>query len=424
MAMTLRLRSRGSRGGGSSGTPPSPGRPVSSSGAKGGAGCLAGFFAIFLLFGLGFLAFFVIPAAKVVAARAWRETPCTILESRVATHSDSDGDDTYSVEVRYAYTYDGREHRSDRFRFMGGSSSGYAGKEAVVRRLSPGTRTVCYVDPANPADAVLDRGLSLEYLFALIPLVFVLIGGGGMVWALGPGRRAVARQAAGTTSWLPDDADTPDTPEDIAGRGAGPVTLKPKHTPLGRFIGSLFIAAFWNGIVGVFIWKGYEQWRSASVDGCAVAFVSVFALIGLFLLVNVPYQLLALANPRPQLTLSRGEIPLGATAQLEWRFSGLAGRIRSLRVTVEGCEEAQYRRGTSTYTDREAFASIEVVATELPGMIPAGVAAFSIPAGSMHSFAAAHNKVIWTLKLQGEIRRWPDVSEEFELLVLPREGLA
>ena len=37
----------------------------------------------------------------------------------------------------------------------------------------------------------------------------------------------------------------------------------------------------------------------------------------------------------------------------------------------------------------------------------------------MHTFVAPHNKVLWTLAVAGEIARWPDVAEEFELLVLP-----
>ena len=426
MAVTFRLPS-GKRRDGAEEPPASPGSPVRAVSARpqaGGAGCLAVFFGIFLLFGLAFLAFFAVPAARILSARAWRETPCTILHSEVRSHASSDGDDTYSVAVRYAYVVDGREYSSERYEFLGGSSSGTSGKEAVVRRLPPGTRTVCYVDPANPAEAVLERGLTLQYLFALIPLLFVAIGGGGVAWALGPGRRAERRKASGgAAAWLPDAGTASDPAAGLAaGAAGGPLALKPRHTPLGRFLGGVLVAAIWNGIVGVFVWKLYQDWRGgAQPEGCLVLFLGVFGLVGLLLLLNVPYQLLALANPRARLTLSRATLPLGAPAQLEWSFSGLAGRIRALRVTVEGHEEAQYRRGTSTYTDREAFATLEVVATELPSMIPSGVAAFAIPAGSMHSFESSHNKIVWTLKLHGEIRRWPDVNEEFELKVLPRE---
>jgi hypothetical protein len=38
----------------------------------------------------------------------------------------------------------------------------------------------------------------------------------------------------------------------------------------------------------------------------------------------------------------------------------------------------------------------------------------------MHSFAAPHNKIVWSLKVEGVIDRWPDVGEEFPLVVYPR----
>jgi len=43
----------------------------------------------------------------------------------------------------------------------------------------------------------------------------------------------------------------------------------------------------------------------------------------------------------------------------------------------------------------------------------------TIPADSMHSFTSTHNKIIWTIRAEGEIPRWPDLSEEFALTVLP-----
>ena len=36
----------------------------------------------------------------------------------------------------------------------------------------------------------------------------------------------------------------------------------------------------------------------------------------------------------------------------------------------------------------------------------------------MHSFTAPHNKIEWKVKLHGDIRRWPDVRDEYELNVL------
>ena len=51
-----------------------------------------------------------------------------------------------------------------------------------------------------------------------------------------------------------------------------------------------------------------------------------------------------------------------------------------------------------------------------------GSARIRIPADTMHSFEASHNKILWTLKLTGSIARWPDVIIEFPFVVQPGEG--
>jgi uncharacterized protein DUF3592 len=146
-------------------------------------GCMAAFFAVFLLAGAGFSLFFIRPAVKVLEAKSWTPVPCTIVDSQVQTHPGEDGA-TYSVDVLYTYAFAGREYKANRYRFLGGSSGGYAAKERIVRRLPPLTRTVCYVNPREPAEAVLNRDFSADYAFGLVPLLFVAVGLGGLVFTL------------------------------------------------------------------------------------------------------------------------------------------------------------------------------------------------------------------------------------------------
>lgn len=386
-------------------------------------GCLVGFFAVFLLAGLGFLMFFLVPAVKVVKALSWEEVPCTILDSEVASHSDSDGT-TYSVEVRYSYQVDWVEYTSNRYEFMGGSSSGYEGKAEVVERYPPGSQATCWVDPEDPTEAVLYRGFTWPYLFALLPLVFVAVGAGGIVFVLRGGRRSSAARA----EWLPEPKAKPAVEgfvSQVPGAAlSGPVQLEARASPLGKFVGMLFVAAFWNGITGIFVWQAVKGWQAGAGDGCLTVFLIPFVGVGLLLLAGVPYQFLALFNPRLHLTLSSATVALASSAQISWRFSGMPGRIRRLRIVLEGREEATYRRGTTTSTDREVFARLPVVDTEHGVEIATGNATLSLPEETMHSFTAPNNKVVWSLKVEGEIRYWPDVSEELELVVRPREGLA
>jgi hypothetical protein len=149
-------------------------------------GCMTAFFLVFFLAGAGFSLFFLRPAVKVLQAKSWQATPCTIVRSEVRTHpsSDSDSGPTYSVDVLYSYTFNGREYKSSQYQFLGGSTGGYTDKERIVRRLPPLTRTTCYVNPEDPTEAVMNRDFNSEYAFGLVPLLFMLIGLGGMVFAL------------------------------------------------------------------------------------------------------------------------------------------------------------------------------------------------------------------------------------------------
>ena len=403
---------RGGREGKATGLP----RALSTSAvsAKKAAGCLAGFFAIFFLAGAGFLLFFAVPAYRVISARSWRAVPCTILASGIEEHSGDDGS-TYSVSVRFEYEVGGETYRSNRYQFLGGSSGGRDSKEAVVAANRPGDQRTCYVNPKDPWDAVLNRSFTTEYLIALVPLLFVAVGLGGMyfVWRSARQKKSAAVAAFGAPgefAFAPEEAAAP-----------GPVVLKTTG-PVAKFFGVTLVALFWNGIIAVFLWQAVREWRAGDRPWGLSCFLVPFVLVGLLLVWGVVAAFLALFNPRVRVTLSAGAIPLGESATLDWRFTGAASRITRVAIRVEGREEATYRRGTTTTTDRSVFAEIPVFEAAGGAGLVAGTATVTIPADSMHSFAASNNKVVWTLKLQGEIPNWPDVSQDYDLDVRPAKA--
>ncbi len=380
--------------------------------AKTGTGCLVAFFSVFLLAGLGFMVpFFVLPVLRTFEARDWRPVPATVLRSEVGVHPSDEGDPTYSVDVVYRYEVDGREYRSGRYDFMIGSTGGYEGKAEIVQRLPAGTETTAWVDPEDPASAVLSREMRGELWLGLLPGVFVAVGLGGIVFVFIGARRMKRRQEAGIEEWRPEAVG------ELAAGGGG-VVLEPKHSPLGKLVGGVLIALFWNGIVGVFVWKWWEEAAAGSMDGCLTLFLIPFVLVGVLLLVNVPYQVLALFNPRPVLTLDGGRLEPGCRTTVSWRFRGSAGRIRHLKVVCRGREEATYRQGTDTVTKTSTFAEIVLADTTVD--VARGSAALHLPEDTMHSFEADHNKIAWSLHLHGTIDRWPDVMDEHPLVVHPK----
>ena len=137
------------------------------------------------------------------------------------------------------------------------------------------------------------------------------------------------------------------------------------------------------------------------------------------MIVGVCHAVLTLFNPRVTLTIGRVEIMLGQTEELRWTITGRYDRIHRLVIRLKGHEEATYRRGTSTYTDKNTFFNAEVVDTTRPVEVHSGRAKVTVPATTMHSFAAPNNKIVWSIEVHGHIAGWPDVKEEYELKVTP-----
>lgn len=375
-----------------------------------GSGCLVLFGLVFALIGgVAFWFLFVRPLSRFVAAQSWQETPAVIAESQVLESSDSDST-TYKADVHFTYTFEGREYRSNRYNFLDAYSSGREGKEEIVAYYSPGLHTVCWVNPEDPSEAVLKRDFSLTYLIGLFPLLFLLVGVGIMWAGVGGGRKKKVSMAGAAPG--------------VAGAAvsAGQVELKPTATPMGKFIGLTFVALFWNGIVSVFVWKTVEGWREGNPDGCLTAFISVFAVIGVLIIFGAIRQFLVLFNPRVKIALSSGSLRIGEPVYLQWNVSGRASRIERLAMVLEGREEARYRRGTDTYTDRSVFATVPIVDTSHAFEIPAGSASFSVPAGTLPSLTATNNKIIWQLKVTCDIPGWPDSEDDYEIPVRPGTG--
>lgn len=368
------------------------------------------FFSLFLLAGLGMLYPLAIrPIAQTISARQWRETPCTVVSGEVRSHESDDGT-TYSVDILYEYEVGGVAFRSNRYTFVPGSSSGYEPKRAIVDRYLTGSRAVCYVSPRDPAEAVLMRGFTWGLLFALFPLVFVAVGGGGMYYVL--------RSALPKTAPAEALAATPEPPSELA-RGLPPRDLKPSASPVAKLLGFLLMALFWNGITWVVGWQAVQTWRRGHPDIFLSLFISIFLLAGLGLVLAVLYHFLALFNPRLHLTLQEEALRLGEPADLRWSLSGGARKVRALRMVLEGREEAVYQNGKSTSTAKSAFFTQELLNTSADSGATSGVVRITIPPSSMHSFKADHNRVVWAVKVTGEIPEWPDLDEEFPLEVLP-----
>src|SRR5690606_8278032 len=136
------------------------------------------------------------PIGQIIAARDWHETPCTVRSSELA---EQRGDDStsYVIRITYDYLYDAQPYTGERYHFGDiASNTSPKWKRRVVADHPAGHRTVCYVNPGDPAEAVLHRGPTRELWWGLFPLPFLAVGIGGVFF----GHRLVETKPAGSTS--------------------------------------------------------------------------------------------------------------------------------------------------------------------------------------------------------------------------------
>jgi hypothetical protein len=148
---------------------------------------------LFLAVGAGFvMLFFGLSAIKSWQALSWEQARCTIVSGRVGRY----GGDTYRLQMIYTYTHGGIVYTGTQANFDEGGSSDWASKERVVDRLRPGTSSPCWVNPRRPDEAVLDRGITGDTWFGLIPGIFVLFGALGLYYSFRPVPAWLVRAAA------------------------------------------------------------------------------------------------------------------------------------------------------------------------------------------------------------------------------------
>lgn len=406
-------------------------KPISSVGSsQTGTRFAIGFFGLFLFIGVVVFYFITLqPLLQVLSARSWVVTPCTIVSSRVQTHRGDDST-TYRVDILYRYEVDGQEHRSSRFKFMGGSSSGFKSKAEIVAQYPEGAQRTCFVNPRNPAEAVLQRGLTADMWFGAIPAVFMLVGGGGILAMVrkGASEQRQRYNAAADVTPVPVSeivgvmAPTSSVTAALFEDSSGSRVLKPASSRLAMLIVMGAFAAIWNGVLWFLFLPDTGAFRRGSVGAFDIIhfiFLLPFLAVGLVLIGVVVYQWLALYNPKAEITITPGLPALGGRLELAWRLTGRTHVLRDLKIVLEAREEATYRRGTRTYTDRKVFLKLDAASANDPGSMSEGRATIVLPIESVPTFSGKNNKIVWGLTVTGEIPRWPNLKEEFVIEVRP-----
>jgi hypothetical protein len=193
-----------------------------------------------------------------------------------------------------------------------------------------------------------------------------------------------------------------------------PIVLSSGHSRIGMAIGCWFFALIWNSLTWVAM---YHSVRDG--NWFVVAIVSLFFLVGIAILLGAFYATLQIFNPRPTLVCSQNRLYPGIEFEVSWTHRGNTGSIHELLITLEGTEEASFKQGTTSRTERSLFHQQTIARVTERSEINEGFRVLVLPSDTMHSFKSSRNAILWVLKVHGKIAWWPDMNEQFSISVYP-----
>ncbi|PIF25911.1 uncharacterized protein DUF3592 [Acidovorax sp. 56] len=140
--------------------------------------------------GLGILLFMTAPMVYDWARmQTWNSVPAQVDSATLQSHKPSKGGTTYRVSTHYRYQVAGVEYTGDRASITTRADNIGSFQERLGHRLQSAERTgepvPVWVNPAQPAESVVDRSLrpGLLALQLGLALVFGAFGGSVVFWA-------------------------------------------------------------------------------------------------------------------------------------------------------------------------------------------------------------------------------------------------
>jgi hypothetical protein len=385
-----------------------------------------------------------------IAVPEWRinhdyvETRCQIVGTGLARRMVEDPPGSFTtfwrptVRVRYVTDRGFREVWAATSRTLTVADRAAAMERLAAWRL--GSEVPGWYDPADPDVVVLERGYNwwMWLLALLLPGALLAFGGTGLGRAIrrwGRSEEAIAARAGGIKSLagsppavavghpaVPGCDDLVNSPGTVL-RYRLPIESPENWTLLGL---GLF-AVLWNAVVVVLAINAGLDLAGGRIDRLLVVLLVPFLVIGIAgITLFVRGLFLAAAVGPTQLEISDHPLRPGQRYEVLLAQGG-AGVLKELELALELEEQATFRQGTDTRSERLVVWR-QVVATRRDVQLDP-VSQFElqtlvqVPTDAMHSFMSEHNAVRWWLTVRGTPARWQPFVRLFPVIVYPPSGV-
>ena len=315
---------------------------------------------------------FLLPVLDWSARRKWKEVPCTITKAPME-------DGSFGLSFRYEFADEPHDVTVD------GDLGFFSMPSERMFRLKSGEKTVCYVNPRAPREAVLQRDFDPELFLWCAPLLFVLLPLLGLV-------------AMGVKAFRPPPAEAPPP-------GNSVVLASASRRGCSILVQVAFLLLFGGLLALLALLPGFRE--SLVVR---LAYMVPIGLVTLLLLRTLVRTLLRTLHPSVTLTVVPGEGAPGRTVDVRWDAPG--GGVKRFKILLEGFEESPHGKSRRTAT----FATVDVFQGG-PKDFKRGSVKVLIPEGVMHSMEHGFRRIRWVFRVSAELTGLPDLHEEYPYTV-------
>jgi hypothetical protein len=179
------------------------------------------------------------------------------------------------------------------------------------------------------------------------------------------------------------------------------------------------------GAGGLVYWVGagcFERWKAEGTMEVAALdiWVLVFAFVALCWGVTRCWKYF---DPYPEMRISPGAAPLGASFDVEWSFHRAKRRLQKIGMVLEGREEVMAEDKTGKKArPQKLTAAFYVEELEMPKRSDQGHVHVQLPEGLMPSMEAEKTRIVWLLRFESQIKWGPRMKYDFPVRVLPEVG--
>lgn len=315
-------------------------------------------------------------------------------------------------------------------------------RETAIRRLEAlpeiGSETPCWFDPESPETVVLKRGYnwSMWLLTLLLPGALVAFGGAGLLrsvraWGKSEEHRAVA---AGLPEQFAPTGQAPVGAPGFPGVPAcddlvnSPGTILSYRLPIESpeswaLLGFGLFALVWNAVLVVLAVGAGLDLMGGRIDWLLLGLIVPFAVVGIGGVVLFIRGLVQATSMGPtQFEVSDHPLRPGRSYEVLVAHGG-SGMLQMMELCLEAEEQATFRQGTDTRTERvvvwrQSIKQWRDIELSSASRFEAE-ATIRLPDRAMHSFHSEHNVVSWRFVVRGVLDTRPPFCRVFPVVVFP-----